>query len=334
MGTAMSEDERCRAIDGVLDGARAGDTRSINRLYARLWPLVFGYCYHRLRQAWSAEDAAQDAIAEVLRRAGPAIRTPAALWSYSRLVARKHCDRQTRRKRVGTVTLAEVSDGSRRDPLSEFLEQEERRRVMAELWSLSPALRVVVVLYYVHEYRTGEIAAFLGTSVEVVKKRLSDGRKKLQGRLAMVEGVLRDFGALVKMGNRNMQKLLRELDDADIGRVLHVVAPELRAKIEQNVSARVLDRAGVVLRNGGEEREAVRRFWTVLDKLLERGTIDLGPYEDPPEAARPVAAMTSGPGEGTERRGCARSCTSFPSRPGSTASSRSSTTPSGVPMRS
>ena len=119
------------------------------------------------------------------------------------------------------------------------------------LWSLSPTLRVVLVLHYLHEYRTGEIAAFLGTSVEAVKKRLSDRRGKLKGRNTMVEGVLRDFGALVKMGNRNMQRLLRELPDEDLGRVLQVMAPELRAKLEQNVSRPVLGRARAVPRDGG-----------------------------------------------------------------------------------
>lgn len=295
MGAAMDSAEQGRETEGILEGARAGDARSTNRLYARLWPLVFGYCYHRLRQAGSAEDAAQDAMLEIIRRVGE-IRVPAALWTYSRLVARKHCDRQTRRKRLGTVGLGDPPDASRRDPLSEFLEQEERRRVIDALWSLSPPLRVVVVLYYLHEYRTGEIAAFLGTSVEAVKKRLSDGRRKLKGRMAMVGGVLRDFSGLVKVGNRNMQKLLRELADEDLGRVLHVVVPELRAKLEQNVSQRVLDRIRAVPRDSEREQEAVQRFWRTLDKLLEKGVIDLGLHEDQPEARRPVTAMVRGPG--------------------------------------
>ncbi len=117
------------------------------------------------------------------------------------------------------------------------------------------------MLYYLHEYRTGEIAAFLGTSVEAVKKRLSDGRAKLKESFMMIEGVLRDFSALVKMGNRNLQKLLRELTDEDLAHVLHVVAPELRAKLERNVSRRTLERLRAVPRDDERARESVRRFW-------------------------------------------------------------------------
>jgi hypothetical protein len=213
-------------------------------------------------------------------------------------VAAKQCDRRTRRRSVETVSAADLADGRRRDPLSEFLEQEERRRVMDALWSLGPRLRVALVLYYLHEYRTAEIAAFLGTSVGAVKKRLSDGRAKLKESFSMIEGVLRDFSALVKMGNRNMQKLLRELTAEDLGHVLHVVAPELRARLERNVSRRTLERLRAVPRDDGRARESVRRFWEAVDRLLETGVIDLGPGGDPPEAATPVAAMVRGPGTG------------------------------------
>jgi RNA polymerase sigma factor (sigma-70 family) len=293
----MKSTEYGRDIEGILDAVKAGDARATDRLYARLWPLVFGYCYHRLRQAESAEEAAQDAVLEVMRRV-PEIVVPDALWRYSCLVAAKHCDRRTRKKSLGTVSDRDLADGRRRDPLSEFLEQEERRRVMDALWSLAPRLRVALVLYYLHEYRTGEIAAFLGTSVEAVKKRLSDGRARLKENFMMIEGVLRDFGALVKMGNRNLQRLLRELADEDLAHVLHVVAPELRAKLERNVSGRTLERLKAVAHDDERATEAVRRFWNVIDKMLEIGEIDLGPGEDAPEAATPVAAMVSGPGTG------------------------------------
>jgi RNA polymerase sigma-70 factor (ECF subfamily) len=293
----MNDTGRGQDIEGILDAVKAGDARATDRLYARLWPLVFGYCYHRLRQAESAEEAAQDAVLEIMRRV-PEIAVPDALWRYSCLVAAKHCDRQTRKKSLGTVSTGDMPDGSRRDPLSEFLKQEERGQVMDMLWSLTPRVRVVLVLYYLHEYRTGEIAAFLGTSVEAVKKRLSDGRVKLKENFMMIEGVLRDFGALVKMGNRNLQRLLRELTAEDLAHVLHIVAPELRAKLERNVSRRTLERLRAVPRDDVRAKESVRRFWIAIDKMLEIGEIDLGPGNDPSEAATPVAAMVGGPGTG------------------------------------
>jgi RNA polymerase sigma factor (sigma-70 family) len=293
----MGSDERILTIGVILDGVVVGDERATNQLYGRLWPLVFGYCYHRLCEPCNAEDAAQDAMEEIIRRAVE-IRMPAALWRYSRLVAKKYCDRQTRRRRVETVAVPETPDGTRRDPLSEFLEQEDRRAVVQALWSLSPPLRAVVVLYYLDEYRTGEIAAFLGTSVAAVKKRLSDGRRRLRGRLAMVEGVMRDFSILVKMGNRDMQKLLREVSEEDLGHALHVVVPELRAKLERNVSRRVLERLRAIPPNSERAKESVQRVWQTLDKLIEEGEIRVTPHADTAGAEIPVAAMAGGPQEG------------------------------------
>ena len=292
----MKDDRRSSTIGVILQGVVVGDPKAVNQLYARLWPVVFGYCYHRLRQSSDASDAALDAMEEIIRRAAE-IRTPEAVWGYSRLMAKKHCDRLTRKRRVETASVADLPDGRRRDPLSEFLEQEDRRRVVEALWSLSPRLRAAVVLYYLDEYRTGEIAAFLGISVEAVKKRLSDGRKKLRGMITMVEGVMREFRDLVKIGNRNMQKVLRELYAEDLGRVLHVVGPELRAMLEQNVSARVIERLRRVPRDESNAKESIRRLWQVVDALLDRGEIGLVPGEAKQGAETPVPAIANGPGQ-------------------------------------
>lgn len=282
-------------IEAILDGVKAGDPRAINRLCMRIWPVVFGYCYCRLDGPSSAEDAAQNAMIEIVGRA-PGIRVPAALWGYARLVARKHCDRQTRTKRIETTPLTEVHDGSRRDPLSEFLEREQMRRVTDALESLPPQQRTSMTLYYLGDYRTDEIAAFLGIRVGTVKKRLADGREKLRGMMAMVEGVMRDFRDLVRMRDRAVQKLIRELPDEDLGRVMRVVGPQIRAKLERNASPRVLERLRNVRRNDGPAARSVERFWGALDALLEAGEIDLVPGKDLPGGETPVAAVAGGPG--------------------------------------
>ena len=292
----MSAERKGPAIDVILQGAVAGERRATNQLYSRLWPMVFGYCYHRLRRSSDASDAALDALEEIIRRVAE-IRTPAAVWGYSRLVAKKHCDRQTRKRRVETVADVELADSSRPDPLATFLEQEERRRVVDVLWSLGPRLRSVLVLYYLDEYRTNEIAAFLGISLGAVKKRLSDGRKKLRGMMAMVEGVMREFSDLVKIGNRNMQKLLRELHVEDLGRVLHVVGPELRAMLEQNVSARALERLRQIAPDEDKAKGSVERLWRVVDALLDRGEIGFVPRADKKGGEELVPAIANGPGQ-------------------------------------
>jgi RNA polymerase sigma factor (sigma-70 family) len=235
-------------------------------------------------------------MVEIIQRVAE-IRIPAAVWSYSRLVAKKHCDRLTRKRNFETVSFAELPDGSRHDPLSEFLELEERRRVVDTLWTLSPRLREVLVLYYLDDYRTGEIAAFLEISVEAVKKRLADGRWKLRGMMAMVEGVMRDFRDLIKLGDRAIQRLLREVAEEDLGRVLHVVIPELRAKLEQNLSPRRLEGLRRIPRRDDKAKESVKQFWVILDKLLDTGEIELARREIPQGAEVAVPAIMSGPGQ-------------------------------------
>jgi hypothetical protein len=109
--------------------------------------------------------------------------------------------------------------------------------------------------------------------------------------------VMRDLRVLVKMGNRDLQRLLREVADEDLGRAVHVVAPEIRSRLEHNVSPRVREWLRRIPPHDGKAQGSVRRPWQTLDDLLDAGEIGLVPRETPQGAGTHVAAVASGPGQ-------------------------------------
>ena len=69
-----------------------------------------------------------------------------------------------------------------------------RAEVRKVVSSLSDALRFPVLLCYLDDVPTGEAARFLGISEGAVRKRLHDGKRKLQERVVrMAEKTLQEY---------------------------------------------------------------------------------------------------------------------------------------------
>lgn len=290
------EDPRSEEMAEMIAGTAAGDVRAETRLYGRLWPILFGYCFDRLGDAMDAEEAAQSSIAEIMERANQ-IRFPQRPWRYCRLVARKHCDRRIRKAVIHTTDLTDAADEVRQDPLSQFLANTDRQRALGALRSLNERLRTVLVLYYLNDHRITEIASFLGITTGAVKKRLVDGRKRLRRILSMVEGTMRDFRDLSRLSDRAIQRLLREIPEETLAGVIRGLIPEIRALIERNVSQRVLDRLKNASPDAGATEEAVVLFWRTLDALIDAGEVAPGARSDSKGSEAVVDAIAKGRGE-------------------------------------
>lgn len=65
-------------------------------------------------------------------------------------------------------------------PAEEVVRNDQRRVVRAAVRELSPPVREVVTLYYLHEMSVEEVSTVLGISKENVKSRLFRGRKSLR----------------------------------------------------------------------------------------------------------------------------------------------------------
>ncbi|HIS33132.1 MAG TPA: RNA polymerase sigma factor [Candidatus Limivivens intestinipullorum] len=141
---------------------------------------LYGYAYHRCRTSHEAEDLCSDIVLAVLRgiRKGREVENfYAFVWTVARRVYADYCEK---RKQCSDRTVEGAYEDNSRNimetPIEDFLEREAEReelsRVMEEISFLSKIYRDVMVMYYLDEKKTAQIAAALGISETTVKQRL------------------------------------------------------------------------------------------------------------------------------------------------------------------
>ena len=114
-----------------------------------------------------AEDAVQDAFVRYLERAPADLERPGA-WLMRVLVNGCRSRLRLAWRRVGPLPDDLPAPGP------------EERLELEELWSLPPADRAVLHLYYYEGYTTDEIARITGQRPGTVRTRLSRAREKLR----------------------------------------------------------------------------------------------------------------------------------------------------------
>ncbi|MGI4791758.1 MAG: sigma-70 family RNA polymerase sigma factor [Janthinobacterium lividum] len=147
--------------------------------------MAFGCAYAILGDFQCAEDAAQDAFLAAWQHLGQLV-YPAAFPGWLRRIVVTQCRRQTRNRRLNTISLDDVAlqaDGN----MALIAEQQETHgELTAAIGQLPEGERIVVVLFYLNEYSQREIAAFLDISESTVKKRLASARKRLKEGMTVV----------------------------------------------------------------------------------------------------------------------------------------------------
>jgi RNA polymerase sigma-70 factor (ECF subfamily) len=179
---------------GALLGAvRAGDEAALEELLMRAQQIA--YRFSRLicgAGAADAEDAMQEALMNVYRRAGD-IREPKAFraWLYRTV---KNACLIGRRKRVHEpgrlLSLEELMPAqdlalpsSDRSPEQLAVDSRTRTRLRRALASLPPSFRVIVFLRDIEGLSTREVAQVVGISEDNVKTRLHRARLQLRKSL-------------------------------------------------------------------------------------------------------------------------------------------------------
>lgn len=167
--------------------AQRGDLAAFNQLVCRFQDSAAAYAFSVLGDFQLAEDAAQDAFLEVFRCL-PALREPLAFPGWLRRVVFKQCDRMTRPKQVGTVSLEAVFDEPHphSDPQTLLEAGETARQVREAIADLPEGERSVTLLFYFGQHSHAEIAAFLDVPVSTVKKRLFTARRRLKKEMMTV----------------------------------------------------------------------------------------------------------------------------------------------------
>jgi len=144
--------------------------KSVAELVETCWPDAYRIAYSVLRNESDAEDAAQEACAQ-LHVALPDLRDDRAFkrWFYRIAVRKAYEIARTRRRHDGaTVTDAAVNPTEESLDLSRALER------------LPLSQRLPVIFHYYYGFPDNEIATILGTTHAAVRVRLFAARRTLR----------------------------------------------------------------------------------------------------------------------------------------------------------
>ena len=174
---------RSRSERALIRGALAGSQADLEVLFRAHWPRAYRAAYLIVHDHAAAEDIAQEAFVQAIRRLDRFDRRRRFAPWLGAIVANRSIDwlrARTARRESGQEPLDRVSAADL--PTGTYSEE-----VLAALASLSPEHRAVVVMRYVLEYTPGEIAGALDLPRGTVNSRLRRGLDALESRLEKAE---------------------------------------------------------------------------------------------------------------------------------------------------
>ncbi|MEZ4553317.1 MAG: RNA polymerase sigma factor [Dehalococcoidia bacterium] len=176
-----------RQPDALAVRLRAGDASALEELFERDGGPAFRLAYRVLRDAAAAEDAVQEAFAQLWERA-PGLNTSGSLRSLLMTIVHRRALDQVRRRRRAPATPVDAEALSRVDEqaaevlerLLDHLSSEGlRSRLRSALLALPPEQRAVIELGHGAGLTLPEIAAREGVALGTVKSRLRLAMAKL-----------------------------------------------------------------------------------------------------------------------------------------------------------
>jgi len=184
--------------DLLRESAR-GNAASFGEIVRRYRYLVYAAALQIVKDPAAAQDVAQETFISAFA-ALKDLRSMEAFPPWLRKIARnkalawrKEQDRLAPLEDAGVlrspIEASEMETEDERNEADAF--QAEVRKIVS---SLSDALRFPVLLCYLDDVPTGEAARFLGIKEGAVRKRLHDGKKKLQERIVrMAEKTFQEY---------------------------------------------------------------------------------------------------------------------------------------------
>lgn len=177
--------------ENLVLASRSGDRTAYATLIERYRDLVFGVAYSGLGDFNRSEDIAQDTFVTAWEKKFN-LAEPARIAGWLCGIAR-NLVRNERRKHAREVTadVAHQSATQSQSVEDQTIAAEEADFLWKVLEDIPETYREPMVLFYREEATTAEIAAALDVSEDVVRQRLSRGRKMLEKRVTeLVVGTL------------------------------------------------------------------------------------------------------------------------------------------------
>lgn len=139
------------------------------------------FCIKRVSDSESAKDLAQDILCEAIKAEREGREFVSFYSWYWKMARNKYAD--LIRHRQSRCLPIETAFGIAADlplPVEDLVAREDMAALRFALSRLSHAYREIIVRFYLHGEPVKDIAASLGIPEGTVKRRLSDGRKKLR----------------------------------------------------------------------------------------------------------------------------------------------------------
>jgi RNA polymerase sigma factor (sigma-70 family) len=173
----------------TIASARTGDPEAFGSLVQHFRDMAIGYAYSILGDFDQSEDAVQSAFIDAYQNLRD-LRELRAFPAWLRKIVFKHCDRQTRGRRLPTVSIeqAEERQTDRPDPRALAEQRETQASVLRAIRALPDDERVAATLFYISGYSQAEVAQFLEIPVTTLKNRLHRSRNLLRDGLLDVAG--------------------------------------------------------------------------------------------------------------------------------------------------
>jgi RNA polymerase sigma factor (sigma-70 family) len=163
-----------------VERASRGDPAAIAELYQRYWRAARAAAYGVTGNLSRAEDAASEAFFTAMENLA-SLRDPQRFGPWLRtIVIRTARHSQTAESRRSGVS-SDAPAGAEAPAPGERLERRELAALIREaVEGLPAANREAVCLYYYEGYDIADAARFLGVPAGTLKRRLHDGRRRLQ----------------------------------------------------------------------------------------------------------------------------------------------------------
>lgn len=271
---------QCEVADEVLiERARTGDEVAFGHLVERYKDTVFATIVAVANNFDSAHDIAQEVFLRAWFGLG-GLKEGSSLPGWLRAIARNRAktwiERQKRQPQQEKVELAQIAD-SADSPETNAEKAERRRLVLSALDKLPEGSREALVLHYLEERTTPEIAEQLNISAAAVRQRLRRARQQMQEEMEiMVTEILKD-AAPGEDFTQSVNDLLAEakamFHQVKYHNAVALLEQAREQKPDSTLVSMLLADAYTFARTPEdlqEDRGAYKRALALLDEVLER----------------------------------------------------------------
>lgn len=173
------------SIQALFQKAKDGDIEAFGSIYDSYFTQVYRFLYYRTKHRELAEDLVQTVFIKVFARIEDIDATypKAYLFTVARNILTDHWRKKIEYSYDETASHERTDPNATRSLEEKMNDEQDIDRILARLDTLSDDQQDVVLLKYVHDLTTPEIALALGKSEVTIRKIQSRALKSLKTTL-------------------------------------------------------------------------------------------------------------------------------------------------------